>query len=108
MTRGCRGVPESFGIRGRLAFRSMRGPPRKHLLEQGRDDPVRLIQIARTPCDETGCPTVYLTERDTVVVQGYGVRPAEAGIDLPPGELLVEIPRALPAEGATVLGVRGQ
>jgi hypothetical protein len=85
----------------------MRGPPPRNIFSSTRRDrPVRLIQIARTPCDETGCPTVYLTEHDTVVVQGYRVRPADAGIDLPPGEILVEIPRALFDEGATVLRVR--
>lgn len=69
---------------------------------------MRLIQIAGTPCDETGCPGVYLTEHDTVVVQGYGLSSTDAGINLPAGELLVEIPRALLAEGARVLGSHGQ
>jgi hypothetical protein len=43
-------------------------------------------------CGHGDCPTVYVTDRDTVVVQGYAVTPADAGIAVPDGELLVEIP----------------
>jgi hypothetical protein len=40
-------------------------------------------------CGSGTCPTVYETDRDTVLVQGYAV----TGIAVPDGELLVEIPR---------------
>jgi hypothetical protein len=48
-----------------------------------------------TLCGGGSCPTVYRTDRDTYVVQGYAVTADEAGIDLPAGELLVEIPADL-------------
>lgn len=43
------------------------------------------------------CPTVYATDRNTFVVQGYIVDDAEAlaTMSLPPGETAVEIPEAL-------------
>jgi hypothetical protein len=43
-------------------------------------------------CAAGDCPTVYRTNRDTLVVQGYRVSADEIGIDLPPDEMLVEIP----------------
>jgi hypothetical protein len=59
------------------------------------------LKLVRTSCAPSGtCPTVYQTERDSVVVQGYAVAGVEAGIDLPDGELLVEIPADLLIEAA--------
>jgi hypothetical protein len=52
----------------------------------------RLIVSA---CGTGTCPTIYRTDRGTVLVQGYPVTAAQAGVDLPPGELLVEIPADL-------------
>ena len=49
-------------------------------------------------CGGGSCPTVYRTDRDTFVVQGYVVSPATAGVDVPAGEQLVEIPMELLAE----------
>lgn len=46
-------------------------------------------------CGGGDCPTVYETDRGTLVVQGYVVQPNEAGLTLPPGEQLVEVPIAL-------------
>jgi hypothetical protein len=43
-------------------------------------------------CGGGSCPTVYRTSRNTYVVQGYTVTAASAGVDLPDGEQLVEIP----------------
>jgi hypothetical protein len=43
-------------------------------------------------CTVSGCPTIYQSDRGTLVVQGYAVAPDRVGIDLPEGELLVEIP----------------
>jgi hypothetical protein len=47
-------------------------------------------------CGTGTCPTVYTTDRDTVLVQGGAV----TGIAVPDGELLVEIPRELLLEAA--------
>ena len=49
-------------------------------------------------CGGGSCPTVYRTNRDTYVVQGYTVTAEAAGLDLPAGEQLVEIPAELLAE----------
>jgi hypothetical protein len=49
-------------------------------------------------CGGGSCPTVYRTDRDTFLVQGYAVTPETAGVDVPAGEQLVEIPMELLAE----------
>jgi hypothetical protein len=46
-------------------------------------------------CAHGDCPTVYETDRGTVVVQGYPVDPAAVGLSVPAGESLVEIPAEL-------------
>ena len=46
-------------------------------------------------CGGGTCPTVYRTDRGTVVVQGYALSAENAGIDVSPGEQLVEIPASL-------------
>ncbi|MBL7256401.1 hypothetical protein JKJ07_19065 [Actinoplanes sp. LDG1-01] len=43
-------------------------------------------------CGGGGCPTVYRTERETVVVQGYVVPDDSTAVEVPDGERLVEIP----------------
>jgi hypothetical protein len=53
------------------------------------------LQLVTKLCGGGHCPTVYRTNRGTVVVQGYAVPLDSAEIDLPPGELLVEIPAEL-------------
>ncbi len=56
-------------------------------------------------CGTGTCPTVYQTDRGTLLIQGYAVSAEEAGIDLPAGELLVEIPTHLvEAAGLAVSG----
>lgn len=49
---------------------------------------MELRRIAGT-CREDDCPTVYLSDRGTVVVQGYTV---SDGVDLAADEQAVEIP----------------
>jgi hypothetical protein len=44
-------------------------------------------------CFDGTCPTVYETDRGTIVVQGWTVK--DADVALPEGEALVEIPREL-------------
>jgi hypothetical protein len=68
------------------------------------DDPSRTpavtLDLVATLCGAGECPTVYRTDRGTLVVQGYGFDPADAGLVLPSGERMVEIPLALLAECA--------
>jgi hypothetical protein len=49
-------------------------------------------------CGGGTCPTVYRTDRNTFVVQGYTVTAETAGLDIPAGEQLVEVPAELIAE----------
>jgi len=53
------------------------------------------LTLVTSLCGNGSCPTVYKTDRGTVVVQGYTVTPQTAGIDVPQGEQLVEIPADL-------------
>ncbi|GIF52672.1 hypothetical protein DFJ67_5893 [Asanoa ferruginea] len=52
---------------------------------------LRLTTISAS-CTGGSCPTIYQSDRGTLVVQGYAVSAARAGVNLPTGELLVEIP----------------
>jgi len=47
-------------------------------------------------CGHGTCPTVYLTDRGTVLVQGV----AATGVAVPEGEQLVEVPREVLLEAA--------
>jgi hypothetical protein len=49
------------------------------------------------------CATVYLTDRDTAVIQGY-VLPYLDGRKVPHGEVLAEIPLEVLKEAARVVG----
>ena len=56
------------------------------------------LQFLGTTSESGGCPTLYLTDRDTYVVQGDAVTDPEALAalrDVLPGETFVEIPREL-------------
>jgi hypothetical protein len=55
-----------------------------------------------TVCGSGSCPTLYETDRGTYVVQGYVVGP-DAGVEVPAGESLVEIPAELLAEAIRTL-----
>ena len=56
------------------------------------------LQFVRStsPTNNT-CPTLFTTDRGTVIVQGYVVTDAEAlaQMDIPEGETCVEVPVAL-------------
>ncbi|MCM4084778.1 hypothetical protein [Paractinoplanes hotanensis] len=52
---------------------------------------LRLHALASN-CSSGSCPTVYSTDRATIVVQGYAVSGENAGVEVPDGERLVEIP----------------
>jgi hypothetical protein len=53
------------------------------------------LELLSSQCGNSSCPTIYRTDRGTLVVQGYAVAPEQAGVSLPEGELLVEIPTDL-------------
>jgi hypothetical protein len=57
---------------------------------------MRLTRLAGG-CEGGTCPTVYRTDRGTLVVQGTVVADPEAlsGVDLPAHETLVEVPADL-------------
>lgn len=55
------------------------------------------ITLLGTTTRDGGSPTLYATDRDTYLVQGWRVSDAEApaGMNVPAHEAVVEIPRAL-------------
>jgi len=67
-------------------------------------DPQGTVELKHlvTVCGSGSCPTLYETNRGTYVVQGYVVG-SDAGVDLPDGESLVEIPAELLAEAIRTL-----
>jgi hypothetical protein len=65
------------------------------------EDTVKLTRIAGDCPDGVTCPTVYLSDRGTVVVQGYTLAADDlAQITLPQGEGAVEIPLSLLKEAS--------
>lgn len=46
-----------------------------------------------TTCDKRDCPTIYQTDRGTMLVQGE--TPTDRGLSIPEHETLVEIPMDL-------------
>jgi hypothetical protein len=59
---------------------------------------VVILTAVAARCNAGECPTLYRTSRGTLVVQGYRFEPAEAGMTVPDGEGMVEIPPELLAE----------
>jgi hypothetical protein len=53
------------------------------------------LTLVTSLCGTGSCPTVYRTDRGTLVVQGYTVAADQVDLDLPAGEQLVEIPAEL-------------
>ncbi|GGN36143.1 hypothetical protein KZ829_19140 [Actinoplanes hulinensis] len=53
------------------------------------------MTLLTTLCGGGSCPTVYRTDRGTLIVQGYTVSADSVDLDLPDGEQLVEIPAEL-------------
>ncbi|MFD7750680.1 hypothetical protein [Streptomyces sp. NPDC059757] len=51
------------------------------------------VQKLVTTCENGDCPTLYATDRDTLLVQGEV--PADHGLEIPAHETLVEIPMEL-------------
>jgi hypothetical protein len=64
--------------------------------------PLNLTMMASS-CTSGTCPTVYESGRGTLVIQGYEVPTASAGVAVPSGERLVEIPIELLREAARLL-----
>jgi hypothetical protein len=59
----------------------------------GAGEPVETAMVlVASLCGSGTCPTIYRTDRGTVVIQGAVVMAAGAGLDLPEGEALVEVP----------------
>jgi hypothetical protein len=63
---------------------------------------MKLRLIANNGCSGGTCPTTYLTDRGTAIVQGYLVNDPDtmAELQLPPGETAVEVPVELLLEAA--------
>jgi hypothetical protein len=62
---------------------------------------VKIVRKLAGGCNVTNCPTVYVTDRGTLVIQGYALDPAATQqLTLPVGESAVEVPAALVLEAA--------
>jgi hypothetical protein len=62
--------------------------------------PGLVLQPVAGFCAAGDCPTVYRSNRGTLVVQGYALSTHDAGVTVPSGEMLVEIPPDLLAVAA--------
>ncbi|WP_329564067.1 hypothetical protein OG711_27100 [Streptomyces uncialis] len=51
------------------------------------------VTVLATTCDKKDCPTLYKTDRGTILVQGG--TPTDHGLVIPAHEALVEIPMEL-------------
>ncbi|WP_406138767.1 hypothetical protein [Streptomyces sp. NBC_01089] len=49
--------------------------------------------VLATTCDKKDCPTIYRTDRGTILVQGE--TPTDHGLEIPAHETLVEVPMEL-------------
>lgn len=67
-------------------------------------EPLTPLRSIANLCNSGGCPTIYTTGSDRLVVQGYPVSAEQLGVQLAPGEALVEIPAELVAEAVRNLG----
>jgi len=56
------------------------------------------LKIVTSLCGSGTCPTIYESDRGTLIIQGYPVDAAQAGVTVPAGESLVEIPAELLAK----------
>lgn len=63
---------------------------------------MKLTKIAGS-CGRDDCPTIYATDHDTYIVQGYTVT-GEPDLKLSKGESAVEVPVSLVREVARALG----
>jgi hypothetical protein len=66
---------------------------------------MRLQFVRSTSPTQNTCPTLFVTDRGTVIVQGYIVTDSEAlgQMTIPEGETCVEVPMALLEEMREVL-----
>ncbi|WP_261566876.1 hypothetical protein [Frankia gtarii] len=58
---------------------------------------MRLVPVASASCASANCPTVYVNDEDQdIFVQGYAVADQRIPTgEVPPGEMLVRIPRSV-------------
>jgi hypothetical protein len=64
---------------------------------------VKLVTLAKQRCEDSHCPTVYRTERQTLLICGRLLPSNESLPALAAGEALVEVPCELIAEVAALL-----
>ena len=67
---------------------------------------MRLVKLSgHNECKNSNCPTIYQTDRGTLVIQGYTVDADQAEeVTLPAGESLAEIPLDVLQAAARALG----
>ena len=60
---------------------------------------MKLTQIAGGDCGHDDCPTIFITDNDTIAIQGYPLHK-----ETPEGEAVVEIPITVFREAARAPG----
>src|SRR5262245_29524642 len=102
--RGTRQEPleevPGVGVRGRENSGKFPGPYDRTDSGGPMQTPNVTLDLVVRQCNSGACPTVYRTNRGTLVVQGNKLGPAEAGVTVPDGEGMVEIPAELLIEFA--------
>lgn len=58
-------------------------------MKPSRGEPVKVTMLV-SMCEIKDCPTIYATDRDTLLVQGES--PTDHGLEIPAHETVVEIP----------------
>lgn len=53
------------------------------------------LELLATTCSSGTCPTIFKSDRGTILIQGYAADAQQAGVTLAADELLVEIPAEL-------------
>ena len=70
---------------------------------------MKIVRKLAGDCKGGDCPTVYATDRGTLVIQGYILAPAAVRqLTLPGGESAVEVPAELLLEAARRMGTEGE
>ena len=53
------------------------------------------LRTVANMCASGACPTIFENGPETLLVQGFVVSPEHAGLSIPEGEMLVQIPKEL-------------
>jgi hypothetical protein len=61
------------------------------------------LELVSSVCGSGSCPSIYRTNRGTLVIQGSAVPAGDVGLEIPAGEVILEIPADVLMEAAARL-----